>query len=198
MLGKRLKLIENIVLMKRLLRTGWVRAGVPPGSIESLADHSWSVTFLTYLFCILENDLRGSEQSLLDVEKAVLIALLHDLNESEYFDMDKSVDKVVDPEFLVQFQQQLELGAIQNILAKAPDPIKESLDTFLNDHQSEEYHIARVSDLIDLISQANDYRKKHWLDEDQFQGFKNHALHQLKQYEKQFSFLEDYLKELRF
>lgn len=191
-----MKLIENIVLMKRLVRQGWVRAGVPPGSIESLADHSWSVAFLTYLYCTLENKLRASKQPLLDVEKAVLIALVHDLNESEYFDIDKSAEKVVNHEFLVQFKQRIEEGAVQNILAKAPGLIKESLDTILNDHQSEEYHIARVSDLIDLISQASEYRKKRWLDEDQFQGFKNHAISQLKKYDKQFSFLEEYLKAL--
>ncbi len=182
--------------MKRLQRQGWVRAGVPPGSIESLADHSWSVAFLTYLNCILENELRGSKQPLLDVEKAVLIGLLHDLSESEYFDMDKSVETVVNQELLVQFQQALEEGAIGNIIAKAPGPLKKSFDRLLNDHQSEEYRIARVSDLIDLIYQAKEYKKKHWLDEDQFQGFKIHALQQLKQYEKQFSFLQEILKGL--
>ena len=184
--------------MKRLLRTGWIRAGVPPSSIESLADHSWSVAFLTYSFSILENNLRGSEQPFLDVEKAVLIALLHDLNESEYFDMDKSVEKVVDHELLTQFQQQLEVGAIRNILAKVPIPLRESLETLLNDHQSEEYHLARVSDLVDLLYQAKEYRKRHWIDEDQFQSFRTHSLQQLKKYEKQFSFLPEYLKGLMF
>ena len=110
--------------------------------------------------------------------------------------MDISVEKVVNQELLVQFRQQLEKGAIQNILAKAPDSLKGSLETLLTDRQSEEYHVARVSDLIDLISQAKDYRKKQWLDEDQFNGFRNHALHQLKKYEKEFSFLQEYLKGL--
>jgi 5'-deoxynucleotidase YfbR-like HD superfamily hydrolase len=159
-----LKFFENLVLMKRLLRQGWVRAGVPPSSIESLADHSWSVTVLTYMFCYLENDLRGStNEPLLNVEKAVLIGLFHDLSESEYFDMDKSISNVVSHEDLAQFQNNLQEGAIQNILGKVPLPLKEDLDAILNDHHSEEYHIARVSDIIDLIFQAKEYSKKHWL-----------------------------------
>ncbi len=182
--------------MKRLLRQGWVRAGVPSSSIESLADHSWSVSVLTYVFCTLENDLRGStHEPLLNVEKAVLIGLFHDLSESEYFDMDKSINNVVNHEDLVQFQQKLQDGAIQNILRKVPLPLKSNLDVILYDHRSEEYHIARVSDLIDLIFQAKEYSKKHWLDENQIQGFKIHALQQLQQYKKQFSFLEKFIQE---
>lgn len=193
-----MKLYENIILMKRLPRQGWVRAGVPFSSIESLADHSWSVAFLTYILCILENSLRVAKRKHpLDVEKAVLIGLVHDLSESECLDMDKSFDNVVyNKEQLAQFQQKVQEGAIQNILGKVPLPLKESFERILNDQQSEEYHIARISDFIDLIHQANEYRKKHWLDKNQFQGFKMHALQQLQQYEKQFSFLEKYLKEV--
>jgi 5'-deoxynucleotidase YfbR-like HD superfamily hydrolase len=183
--------------MKRLLRQGWVRAGVPPSSIESLADHSWSVSVLTYIFCSLENDLRGStHEPLLNVEKAVLIGLFHDLSESEYFDMDKSINNIVKHEDLTLFQNKVQDGAIQNILGKVPLPLKDDLDAILNDHRSEEYHIARVSDLIDLIVQTNNYSKKHWLDENQIQSFKINALQQLQQYKKQFSFLEKYIKEI--
>lgn len=190
-----MEIFENFAMMKKLLRQGWIRAGVPLSSIESLADHSWSVAVLTYLFCTIENTIRGLEVPLIDPQKAVLIALFHDLKESEFFDIDKSVEQVVNHEQLVQFQQHLEEGAIRNILLKVPDSIKESFSLILRDHQSEEYHIARVSDLVDLINQARQYKRKHWLDENQFHGFVNHALRHLKQYQKQFHFLEEYLTE---
>jgi 5'-deoxynucleotidase YfbR-like HD superfamily hydrolase len=181
--------------MKRLLRQGWVRAGVPLSSIESLADHSWSVTALTYYFCILENDLRGSKVQNLDIQKAILIALFHDFPESEYFDIDKSA-QFISPETLKKFQQGLEEGAIQHIMSNIPAPMKDSLNPLLRDRESEEYHIARVSDLIDLLHQANEYRIKNWLDENQYQKFRSHGLQQLKQYENQFSFLKKYLLDL--
>jgi 5'-deoxynucleotidase YfbR-like HD superfamily hydrolase len=178
--------------MKRLLRQGWVRTGVPLSSIESLADHSWSVAALTYYFCILENNLRGSKTQNLDIQKAVLIALFHDLHESEYFDIDKSV-RFISPETLDQFQQQLEEGAIRTIISKVHMPVKNPLKILLKDHESEEYHIARVSDLFDLLHQVNVYGKKQWLDKGQLEKFQSHTLQQLKQYEKQFSFLEKYV-----
>jgi 5'-deoxynucleotidase YfbR-like HD superfamily hydrolase len=178
--------------MKRLLRQGWVRTGVPLSSIESLADHSWSVAALTYYICILENNLRGSKTQKLDIQKAVLIALFHDLHESEYFDIDKSA-RFISPETLDQFQQQLEEGAIQNIISKISMPVKNPLKNLLSDHESEEYQIARVSDLLDLLHQANEYRKKQWLDKKQHEKFRSHALQKLRQYENQFSFLEKYL-----
>ena len=86
-------LLKNILLMKRLLRTGWIRAGVPKCDIESLADHSWAVATLTYLFILEENALRVKipEKKPLNIEKSILIALFHDFLESEYLDLDKSV-----------------------------------------------------------------------------------------------------------
>ncbi|MFX1284370.1 MAG: YfbR-like 5'-deoxynucleotidase [Promethearchaeota archaeon] len=185
--------------MKRLPRQGWVRAGVPFSSVESLADHSWAVAFLTYSLCILENSFRAVEKKTpLDVEKAVLIGLFHDLSESECFDMDKSINNVVNQEQLAQFQQRIQEGAIRNILEKVPLLLKESFEKILNDKNSEEYHLARISDFIDLIHQSKEYRKKHWLDKNQFHEFKMHALQQLQQYKNQFSFLEKYLKEFQF
>jgi len=85
--------LKNLLIMKRLLRQGWVRAGVPLSSIESIADHSWSVSVLTYVFTVLENQIRVSRsiKPNLNLEKGVYIALFHDFTESEYFDMDKSI-----------------------------------------------------------------------------------------------------------
>ena len=184
--------LNNITQMKRLRRQGWVRTGVPLSSIESLADHSWSVAALTYYFCILENNIRGSKTQKLNIQKAVLIALFHDLHESEYFDIDKSA-RFISPKTLDQFQQQLKEGAIQTIISKVHMPVKNPLKILLKDHESEEYHIARVADLIDLLHQANEYAKKIWIDKNQHEQFHSHALQQLKQYENQFSFLKNYM-----
>jgi len=178
--------------MKRLLRQGWVRAGIPLSSIESLADHSWSVAALTYYFSILENNLRESKK--IDIQKAVLIALFHDLPESEYFDIDKSA-RFISPETLAKFQKKLEEGAIQHIMSNIPIQVKEFLYPLLIDHESDEYHISRVSDLIDLLHQTKVYWGKNWIDKNQYEKFRTHALQRLKIYEKQFFFLKQYLLE---
>ena len=183
--------------MKRLLRQGWVRAGVPSSSIESLADHSWSVTALCYLFVLLENDSRGSTKPKIDTEKALLIAVFHDLPESEYFDVDKSVSNVMknEKEKLSDFLAMLEKGAIEKLVEKLPDSLKSSFLEVLNDKKSEEYHIARIADLVDLLNQARDYRNKNWIDKKQFESFKTHAILNLKNYENQFSFIKNLLNE---
>ena len=52
--------------LKRVQRQGWIHAGVP-GRIESVADHSWRVALMAVL---------------LGDERAVKMALLHDLQEA--------------------------------------------------------------------------------------------------------------------
>lgn len=180
--------------MKKLLRQGWVRAGVPLSSIESLADHSWSVAVLTYMFSTMENQLRGSTTKLqLDVGKGVIIALFHDLAESEYFDIDKSIKNIIDKEKFNALQKMLEEGAINKILSIFPT--SGLLEEILKDQSSEEYHLARVCDLIDLLIQTREYRSKQWISEDQLKYFETHALNQLEGYQRRFIFLEEFLKE---
>jgi 5'-deoxynucleotidase YfbR-like HD superfamily hydrolase len=186
---------ENLVLMKRLLRQGWVRAGVPQSSIESLADHSWSVAALTYFFVHLENISRGSMRPKINTEKALLIALFHDLPESEYFDVDKSINNVMKHDRLNEFLDVLEKGAIEKLIKKIPDSLKSPFLEVLFDHESEEYHIARIADLVDLLNQARDYRNKTWIDKKQFAAFRGHAIQNLQKYENQFGFIKNVLNE---
>ena len=121
--------------------------------------------------------------------------MFHDFPETEYFDIDKSA-RFISPNTLLEFQQKLEEGAIKHIMSKIPRQVGDSLSPLLKDHESEEYHISRVVDLIDLLHQTNVYWKKKWLDKDQYDKFNSHALQQLKQYEKQFHFLKQYLMEI--
>ena len=61
-------LLESIKL-KGVARAGWCRAEVP--SVESVAAHSWGVAWLVALLCPPE----------LDRERALALALIHDLAE---------------------------------------------------------------------------------------------------------------------
>ena len=64
------------LLLKRVPRTGWVEAGVRKP--ESVAAHSYSLATMAMLYA----DLGG-----LDVEKAVKMALIHDLAEAYIGDL---------------------------------------------------------------------------------------------------------------
>jgi 5'-deoxynucleotidase YfbR-like HD superfamily hydrolase len=91
--------------------------------------------------------------------------------------------------------QELEEGAIQNLMEKTPQNLRKSFKMILTDHNSEEYHIARIADLFDILNQSRDYEKKKWLDETQSEAFQTHAIHQLKNYEDQFAFIKLVLAE---
>ncbi|MFX0185038.1 MAG: HD domain-containing protein [Candidatus Hodarchaeota archaeon] len=188
--------LKNIILMKRLLRQGWVRAGVPLTSVESLADHSWATAVLAFIFSIQENQLRSSEYTKLDVGKGVILALFHDFAESEYFDIDKSIKSIINQEQYNVLQKMLEEGAINKIMSIFPS--SGFLEEILKDHSSDEYHLARVADLIDLLNQTYDYREKNWINEEYLEGFRLHALEQLQKYKNRFLFLEAFLKENKY
>ncbi|MFW9855353.1 MAG: YfbR-like 5'-deoxynucleotidase [Candidatus Thorarchaeota archaeon] len=188
-----MEILENLIMMKRLLRQGWLRAGVPVGSVESLAAHSWSVAFLALLFCIEENQKRNEIP--LNLEKTVLIGLLHDFHESEWLDMDKSVSRILSPEQLERIQQALHEGAVTGILSKLPSSLRGTLEEILLDTESEEYHLARVADLMDLLIQANAYGKKQFLDPGQVSEFRRYAREELEQYESKFGFLKPLIEK---
>ncbi|WP_457743107.1 HD domain-containing protein, partial [Thermococcus sp.] len=79
-----LDLLLELGNLKRLPRTGWLLRGVP--NPESIADHSFRVALIT-LFLADELKARGVE---VNTEKALKIALLHDIGETRITDIPKS------------------------------------------------------------------------------------------------------------
>jgi putative hydrolase of HD superfamily len=69
-----LSVLLELQRLKRLDRTGWVLRGLPAGA-ESVAAHSYGVA-LTAMLLADEAAARGA---VLDVERVVRLALLHDL-----------------------------------------------------------------------------------------------------------------------
>jgi len=189
--------MKNIELMKSLLRTGWIRAGVPKCDIESLADHSWAVTVITYFFCLKENTLRSNLDNFipLNTEKAVLYALFHDFTESEYMDIDKTIFNLADDNEIVNFLRDIEQGAIKRIIDQSSPEIGASLLELLGDHDRAEFKIAKVADHIDVMNQASRYMKKHWITHEQAESFRTYALNALKGYFSEFLFLQPYLEQ---
>jgi putative hydrolase of HD superfamily len=68
---------------KSVLRTGWLDRGVEPLGSESVADHSFGVALLAWV-CALQ---RCAEGVVLDPERVLKLALIHDLAEGETGDL---------------------------------------------------------------------------------------------------------------
>ncbi len=193
-------MLENIRLMKSLLRTGWIRSGVPKCDIESLADHSWAVAALTFLFCLEENAVREKhgKKPLLNTEKAVLFALFHDFPESEYMDIDKSIYNLTESEVTSQFLHSVEEQAIGKISGRLDSGLRMEFQKVLVNDNTAESRIARVADHIDVMQQAICYRDKNWIAEEQSSSFHKYALEELQKYLEEFMFLRSYLERNMF
>lgn len=67
-------LIDAIARLKHVPRTGWLDRGVPPMEAESVADHAFGVALLAWA--------AAEEDSSLDRNRVLALALIHDLAES--------------------------------------------------------------------------------------------------------------------
>ena len=136
------KLFDCVSKLKEIKRKGWVvKAGVKDP--ESVAAHSYSVALLSALI---------AETKGLDVEKAVLMALIHDLAECETGDMT--------PE---EKDMQLEDSSTRQILSTLPEPIKGKLLKLWDEYRkgtSKEAKLVKEIDKLDMGLQALTYSKR--------------------------------------
>jgi putative hydrolases of HD superfamily len=97
----------ELCYLKHLFRQGWLKRGVPRENCESVADHTFGVTVLALWIA------RASYPDL-DADKAVRMALLHELGEIYAGDIIPSDQ--VDP----QEKHRREAGSVQEVCAKLP------------------------------------------------------------------------------
>lgn len=69
--SQQLFMVERFLHLKRVARSGWTRHPIPESEIESVADHSFSMALLAWLFCPPE----------LDRSRVLEMALVHDVPE---------------------------------------------------------------------------------------------------------------------
>ncbi len=132
--------------LKWIERRGWV-AKVNVKEPESVADHC----YVTALMCMVLADLKG-----LNSNKAVKMALLHDLAESivgDYMPEDVSAEK----------KQEEENKAIKNILAALHPRLRSSYEKLLREYNrgsSKEARLVHQIDKLEMALQASDYIRK--------------------------------------
>jgi putative hydrolases of HD superfamily len=133
--------------LKEVYRKGWLRRGLSPARCESVADHILGVALLAWWAC---------EQfyPALNSEKALRIALVHDLGETYVGDL------IPADAIAVQEKHRRELAAIQRVLGKlAKGQEYLALWEEYEAGQSDEARLVRELDRLEMAFQALVYER---------------------------------------
>jgi putative hydrolase of HD superfamily len=138
-------LIEYILKLKNIKRTGWISKAkiLRP---ESVADHSYSLTALSMVF----SDLLG-----LDTEKVMKMCIIHDLAES-------IIGDYMPNEISIEEKQIKEDNAMKIILSSFPDKIALLYSNMWKEYclnQTKEAGLVKQLDKVEMFLQANQYLK---------------------------------------
>lgn len=133
--------------LKRLDRTGWVLRGFANGT-ESVAAHSFGVSITAMLLA----DEVLAQGVIIDVEKVLRIALLHDWAEARVGDMPRTATMY----FGSDARKQAETAAFQDLTEPLdqPDALYTNLYNEYEERNSLEARLVKAADVIDLLVQA--------------------------------------------
>ncbi|MHA1910236.1 MAG: HD domain-containing protein [Candidatus Kariarchaeaceae archaeon] len=154
--------------MKDLLRQGWI-GKVPTSNIESLADHSFGVAVWTYVLGTLEQELNPEAKENLKVEKAVVKALFHDVHESMFLDMDRSIQKALGADgtkLKDEIEEKLEKKLVQIMAESLAKNVEDITRSLYSENETLESELVRLADRVDLLFQVRNYRERGWLSDE--------------------------------
>ncbi|MBD3406846.1 MAG: HD domain-containing protein [Candidatus Lokiarchaeota archaeon] len=134
--------------LKHLKRTGWVMAGIPDSFRESIADHTTGTAVLSLL--IAEALIR--EKRMIDLEKAVTMAVIHDIGESIISDIPKKATEF-DSKFL-ELKHEAEKKALEELFGKENTSCTISLFHEFLKQETTESHVVKAADRIDMYVHA--------------------------------------------
>ena len=163
--GSTLSLLDRSNDLKQLPRTGWLLAGVAP--VESVAEHSYGVAFLTLLLADTINDdwAAAGLSKPLAVERALRLALLHDLAESLLTDLPKRSSELLGS----QVKHDAEERAMRDLLADLPHggdylALWQEYDAAL----TPEARLVKDADKLEMVHQARRYEARGQTNLDEF------------------------------
>lgn len=142
-LTKLLYFFNFVICLKKVRRSGWMfKAGI--SSAESVADHSFSLSVMAMVF----SDLKG-----LNTERAVKMAIIHDLAESITGDI--MPDKISH-----SAKKILENKAMVSILKELPKSLRIEYSQIWNEYVTERSALSKLVhrlDKLEMILQAREY-----------------------------------------
>jgi putative hydrolase of HD superfamily len=137
-----LEFASEIGRLKEIKRTGWINKSVK--NPESVADHSFRLAVLAMLY---------AEESNLNSEKCMKMALVHDMAEIYTGDIPRH-----DKEKIEKEEQ-----ALKRLLEKLPDKMKKEITDLWEEFaakKSKEAMLVSDLDKIEMLIQAVDYKKQ--------------------------------------
>ena len=137
--------------MKRLERTGWSIAGVQLSRKESIAEHAWGTTFLSWLLSLHLISIGET----VDIANVLTMAMLHDLPESIISDIPRPA-VILCVDVLKEGKRRAEFAALVNILPPMKT-LQEDANTLLielNEGVTIESRIVKGADLLDMLLHA--------------------------------------------
>ncbi|MFP4475618.1 MAG: HD domain-containing protein [Desulfatibacillaceae bacterium] len=130
---------------KRVARSGWWVAGVDLP--ESVAEHGFGTALIAYLLAVMEGA---------DAERAMAMAVFHDVPEARFNDLHKVAQRYVDVD-------RAEMDAARDQAASLPDAIGSryrELHEELRKRRTPEALVVRDADLIECLAQARYYEQR--------------------------------------
>ncbi|MBK5112717.1 MAG: HD family hydrolase [Candidatus Heimdallarchaeota archaeon] len=150
-----LSFLQEALRLKKMVRSGWIYSGVSKSDTESVADHSYMITLLSLVLALNEKE-AGNE---INIEKILVMAILHDLPESVSQDLDRRIRKF-SPKKYDEFKTDLDTAGIKQLLSDLPEKIGNYLlETYkeLQQKTTKEARIIMEADRLETILQMNDY-----------------------------------------
>ena len=142
--------------LKRMPRTGWLARGVP--DVESVAEHSFGVAFVALaLVDALGHDARGlPDHRTLDLQKVLVMALLHDLAEIRLTDLPVSAARLIPAEI----KSRAEADAVESLLESLPTARRwKDLWQESKERTSPEARLVRDADKLEMMIQCLRYEQ---------------------------------------
>ena len=140
--------------LKRTPRTGWTKYPEITSQVESVADHSFRIALMAFVFGLQQQQGEGS----LDVQKLVTIALVHDISESIVGDITPhcGISK--------EEKNRLEVEAMQKLKHALGDVAGETIEALWLEYEngsSREARVVKELDKLEMLLQASEYENEY-------------------------------------
>jgi putative hydrolase of HD superfamily len=149
--------LHDAIRLKRMVRSGWLYSGVSKTDVESVADHSYMVSLLSLIIALSKQE-NGEK---INLEKVLIMALLHDLPECVSQDIDRRIRKF-SPEKYDAFKKELDVNAFESVINNLPKNFVDKLLPYyqeLIEGKSQEAKIVIEADRLEVLIQLRQYRQ---------------------------------------
>ena len=142
--------------LKQTKRTGWTKYEEITSQVESVADHSFRIALMAFVFGLQQEE--DKEEKVLDVQKLVTMALVHDIAESIVGD--------ITPHCGISKEEKntLEVEAMRELKETLGDVAGETIETLWLEYEngsSREARVVKELDKLEMLLQASEYENEY-------------------------------------